>query len=98
MLGRCYASVNEYLLAIECYRHCIRIKPENIASYLEIAGIYLETNKVQKAYEYLQQCKQINPKETELFLFISRLLFKNRTIFGGFEVHRYGIGRISERY
>lgn len=67
LLGRCYASMSEYLLAIECYQRCIRIKPNNIAPYLEIAGIYLETNKVQKAYDYLQQCKQINAKEVELF-------------------------------
>ncbi len=79
LLGRCYASMNEYLLAIECYQHCIKVKPNNIAPYLEIAGIYLETNKVQKAYEYLQQCKQINPKEAELlYLFADYYLRTER--------------------
>ena len=50
-MGRCYAVLNEFQQAEECYTMCARVNPTDYDSRLRLAEILELTNRTTEAME-----------------------------------------------
>ncbi|MCX7862354.1 MAG: tetratricopeptide repeat protein [Bacteroidales bacterium] len=76
LLGKCYAALQEYQVAIDCFEESYMLNNKNIYPNLEIASLYLELNKMEKASEYLLKATNTDKIEAEVYYLFAEYYLK----------------------
>ena len=63
--------------ALKLFHEVLAVIPENVAARRNMAKVYLEQGKLEKAKQYLQECLQIDPKDAWSYVMLGNIYVNN---------------------
>jgi tetratricopeptide (TPR) repeat protein len=72
-LGIAYARLKEYTKAIDAFKYALKIKPDNIPAYKELASVYKEMGDLKEAGKTLEKAQRIKPDDEEIHALLKEI-------------------------
>jgi tetratricopeptide (TPR) repeat protein len=63
--------------ALKLFQDVLAVIPENVAARRNMAKVYLEQGKLEKAKQHLQECLQIDPKDVWSYVMLGNIYVNN---------------------
>jgi len=63
--------------ALKLFQEVLAVIPENVAARRNMAKVYLEQGKLEKAKQHLQECLQIDPKDAWSYVMLGNIYLNN---------------------
>lgn len=63
--------------ALKLFQEVLAVIPENVAARRNMAKVYLEQGKLEKAKQHLQECLQIDPKDAWSYVMLGNIYMNN---------------------
>jgi predicted Zn-dependent protease len=65
--------------ALKLFQEVLAVIPENVAARRNMAKVYLEQGKLEKAKQHLQECLQIDPKDAWSYIMMGNIYSHNES-------------------
>ena len=65
--------------ALKLFQEVLAVIPENVAARRNMAKVYLEQGKLEKAKQHLQECLQIDPKDAWIYVMLGNIYKNNES-------------------
>jgi tetratricopeptide (TPR) repeat protein len=63
--------------ALKLFQEVLAVIPENVAARRNMAKVYLQQGKLEKAKQHLQECLQIDPKDAWSYVMLGNIYVNN---------------------